>query len=375
MTSASMLLVVLLACGWAYWGLAAFAAQRWRRRAPSEPGLTPPVSVIKPVCGLEPDLRANLTSFCTQVYPDYEVLFVAERDDDPGLAVAREVAAQFASLRTVVLSAGQRVGRNLKVCGLHHAQCHARHDIIAVSDSDMRVTPGYLQRVIAPLADPSVGVVTCLYRGVDAKGLASSLETLAIGADFIPSVLVAWLLQGPRFGFGSTLAVRRGPLEASGGFVSVADELADDYRLAERIRATGAKEVLSGYVVECVLGHQAFRAMWRRRLRWSRTVRTLSPAGWVGTLVTHVTIVAALLACVRPSLVAVWALAATVLWRAACAAAIAGRTEDQGVLRLLWLLPISDLLTFVLWMASFTGRSVAWRGRELRFGPGGRLGS
>jgi ceramide glucosyltransferase len=375
MTYAAALLLVLLACGWAYWALAALAASLWRRRGDASSCSSPPVSILKPVCGPEPDLRANLESFCAQDYPEYEALFVSERDDDPGLAVAREVAERCGPRRALVLSGGPRIGRNLKVCGLEHGLRHASHDIVVVSDSDMRVTPDYLARVVAPFADPSVGVVTCLYRGAAAGGFSSCLEMLGIGADFIPSVLVAWLIQGPRFGLGATLAVRRGPLEACGGFRSLADELADDYRLAEMLRATGAKQVLSGYVVECVLGRGPFGVTWQRRLRWARTVRALSPAGWCGALVTHVTPLAGALVCIHRSGAALAALAATAFWRGLCAAWIAVRTGDRGVLRLLWLLPVSDLVAFVIWVLSFTRRRVTWRGTELEFGPGGRLGS
>lgn len=373
-TAAFGLVLCLVASGWVYWALAVWAAERWRRQRHPESAPEAGASILKPLCGLDPELQQNLASFCTQDYPRYEVLFVAETGDDPALAIAERVAAEHPNCDARLLSGTPSLGANRKVNNLAFAARHARYPLVVVSDSDMRVTPDYLRHVTAPFADADVGVVTCLYRAHKPRGLGAYLEALGIGAEFIPSVLVEWLLEGPRFGFGSTIVVRRTVLDRLGGFEAIADELADDYRITERARQVGAKQVLPNYLVDYVPGSQTVSAVTERRLRWARTIRSLRPLGALGAVVTHVFVLSALLPLLRWDPRCFWFPVATFVWRSACASWIAVRcTRDRNVPRLLWLLPLHDFWSFGIWLASLWGRNITWRGHKMTFGRGGRL--
>jgi ceramide glucosyltransferase len=239
----------------------------------------------------------------------------------------------------------------------------------------MRVMPEYLRRVTAPLADPAVGLVTCPYRGYGARGLASRLEALGIGTDFIPSAFVAYYLAGVRFAFGSTIVVRREALDQIGGFEALADELADDYRLAELVRGAGWEVRLSDYVVDDVLARESFGEMWSRRLRWARTARAMRPGPYAGAFITHGVPLALLFAASTGFAPVGWlTLCVVATIRCTTAIWIACRcTRDPVLPRLLLLLPVSDLLNFTLWACSHFGHTVVWRGERLRLGPGGRL--
>ena len=374
MRIAGGVLWTLLTCSWLYWALVVVAAIRWsRRKYPPQPR-GEPVSIVKPLCGMDPGLAENLATFCRQHYPNYEVLFVAEEPEDPGLQVARDVASRHEDCSVRVLSGSTCTGLNRKIRNLITAESAARHSVIALSDSDMRVTSDYLARVTAPLSDPSVGVVTCLYRAWKPEGVASRLEALAIGAEFIPSVLAAWLLLGADFGFGSTIVIRREALVAIGGFAAIADELADDYRLCEKVRQSGWREVLSDYVVDYVPGRQSLKDVCLRRLRWARTVRLLHPAGMLGSVVVHGFALSLLLMAMRPSATTAATALATFFYRMGCAWYV-GRhcTGDQNLPGLAWLLPLHDVWSFAIWLLSFWPTKVTWRGRSLSVDTRGRI--
>lgn len=374
MTPVAWLLCFVLACGWVYWGVAVIAAERWRKIPRTSRQYLPGVSILKPLCGTDPDLLENLASFCSQNYPRYEVLFVAEDADDPALEIAREVVQRHPYCTTRILSGSPPIGANRKVRNLAHAMQFARHDIIVISDSDMRVAPNYLARIGAHFAEPDTGVVTCLYRSWRPQGLASRLEALSIGAEFVPGVLVAWLFAGPHFGFGSTIAIRRDVLERFGGFSALADELADDFRLCEKARGTGARQVLSDYVVDYVPGRQSLAAVWARRVRWARTIRVLRPWGALASIVTHILVLSVVLAVVHRSALTLSLVLASSLWRTACAVWIARRaTEDSSVQQFPWLLPLSDMLSLGVWLASLNTRRVRWRSLDMLVGRGGLL--
>ena len=367
-----------LGASWVYWILCLIAAARWksRGRARSTPDrdFAPPVSLLKPICGTDPDQYASFQTFAQQDYPNYEILFGALDPQDAGLAPARRVAQENPTQRIQVLGGGTVLGRNYKVSTLHMLAQHAHHELIVLCDSDMRVGPQYLRSVVRPFSAPDVGLVTCPYRGCMARNLPAKLEALGIGADFMPSVFLTEWLWGTRFAFGSTIAVRRDALQAMGGFEAIADELADDYRLGMGVRAAGYRIVLSDYVVDDVLGEERFRNMWCRRLRWARTARVLQPLGWAGSFITHGTVLAiAFAAATGFAPAGLLALAATLALRGGTATATARIMGDANLPRLLPLLPVSDLMSFVLWALSFAGNTVEWRGRKFRLEKGGRL--
>jgi ceramide glucosyltransferase len=376
MTALAWALGLAVGAFWVYSLLCLWSAWSWRKAARARyAGPAPAVSILKPLCGVDAEQLENLTSFARLDYPEYEIVFGSLDAADPALDDARRVAAAHPDVRIRVVAGADEFGLNRKVCTLDRLAAEARYPVFVLCDSDMRVAPDYLSRVVAPFAEPEVGLVTCLYRAACVRGLAARLEAIAIGCDFIPSVLLTRRLSGLGFALGATIAIRRETLERIGGFRPLANELADDYRLGERVRRLGLKVALADTVVDDVIGAVDFGSMWVRRVRWAKTCRAMQPAGWAGSIVTHGLVMAAAFAAVR-GLDAVGAsvLAATAALRVAVAGAIAGGvTQDREALRSLWLSPLSDVLSFAVWVASFIGRSVVWRGRRFRLGRDGAL--
>jgi ceramide glucosyltransferase len=360
------------AAGCAYLLYAGLATKRFAARARPHPTESPPVSVLKPLCGEDADLYANLASFCRQDYPKWQVIFGVQDISDPAIAVVRRLMAEFpAADLELVVETGRR-GENLKVANLQNMLPAARHDLIIIADSDMRVSPDYLAAVTAPLLDRATGLVTCLYRGVAAGGLWSRLAALHINHGFLPQVLVAERLGGRSGCFGATIALRRDTLAAIGGFAAIADTLADDHALGAAVRRLGRAVVLSPYVVDDVIAEPSLGALFRHELRWARTIRSIAPAGFLGSVVTQpvVLALAALALDAQPR-----AAAAMLLVALACRGLMV-RMVDRA-LRLpqtpLWLVPGRDLLSFLVFVASFFTRTVAWRDRTFRVGRKGRL--
>jgi ceramide glucosyltransferase len=374
---------------WAYALFSVWAAWRWSRVswAPS-PDWLPAVTILKPVRGIDPEAYENFATFCRQDYPTdkVQILFGALDPNDPALALACRLQADFPHCDIqVIASAPEKVcGHNRKVCNLSGMLPYARHDLLVLCDSDMRVEPDYLRRITAPFArnqtpleknQKQVGMVTCPYRGVRPRGIASTLEGVSIGADFIPSTMVSRQIEDIAFGLGSTIALPRKVLEEIGGFEAIRDHLADDFLLGNATAKCGYEVVLSDYIVENVLGWEPFRAMWERRLRWMRTLRACRPVGYAGSVVTHGTPLALLFLLASAFHIAGWlALSATLALRLSVAGTIAARfTRDRTVLRGLALLLISDLLSFALFLCSYTGNHIIWRGERFRLLAGGRL--
>lgn len=337
------------------------------------PQMLPPVSILKPLKGADPDIYESFRSHCLQDYPEYEIIFGVSDADDPAVASVQRLQREFPTHVIRLVVCPQLLGANLKVSNLEQMLQAARYEHLIVNDSDIRVERDYLHRVIAPLSNERVGLVTCLYRGIAAAALGSRLESLGISTDFSAGVLAARQLEGGlRFGLGSTLAFRRADLERAGGFRSIIDFLADDYELARRIAGLGLQIQLSEVVVETHLPAYDLVGFWRHQLRWARGIRDARAGGYFGLISTFgllwalVTVVAAQAApwtwCI---------LAAVLLLRVAVALAVGkGVLQDRQVLDNLWLLPLRDLMGVAVWVASFVGHSVTWRGErfELRNG-------
>lgn len=346
--------------------LVALLGARWRRRATATADTA--VSILKPLHGMEPRLYENLRSFCLQDYPAFQLLFGVRDAADPALAVARQLRREFPQLDITVVVDARRHGRNHKVSNLTNLAQRARHPWLVIADSDISVGPDYLQRVCAPLANPATGIVTCLYRGRAAGGFWSHLGTLFIDEWFVPAVHIARLFGSQAFGFGATLALRRSTLDAIGGFESIADELADDYRLAERVRGVGLTTELSGYIVTTDVTEDSLRPLMTHELRWMRTIRMLSPLGFPCMVVSFGLVVAAIgTSLTGGSETALVLLAVTCAARAALHFAVAQRKP-----RWFWragltlpLMLLRDVLNLALWATAFAGRHVAWAGHEL----------
>lgn len=379
--AAQTLLGVCVAAFWFYSLLAVVAARQWHRARPAPlPDYTPAVTLLKPVRGVDAEAYANFASFCALDYPPerVQILFGALDPADPALALVRRLQTDFpqADIGLITPPPDAVIGYNRKVSNLAAMRPHAKHDLLVLCDSDMRVQPDYLRRVVAPFA-AGAGLVTCPYRGFQAESFAAVLESLGIGSEFIPSALVSRILEGVGFAFGSTIALTREALDALGGFESLKDELADDFRLGNGARRAGFEVVLSDYVVDDVLGAERFGAMWARRLRWARTVRSCRPAGYAGAIITHGLVFALLFLLANGFRLPGWTLfGLTLAVRLMTAVWIAARyTRDSNVTRRWYLLPLSDLLSFALYVGSYLGNTIVWRGERFRLRPGGRLAS
>jgi ceramide glucosyltransferase len=343
-------------------------------RAPMPCAVTQPaVSILKPLRGKDPALAENLRSFLRQDYPVFQLICGVADAGDPAAVVVRQLIAEFpAADIALVIDATQR-GTNLKVANLRNMLPAAKHDLLVLADSDMRVGAGYLAAVTAPLvADPEVGLVTCLYRAISAGGLLSDLASLHINHGFLPQAVVGESLGKGAGCFGATMAFDRATLVATGGFEGLADMLADDHALGGRVRQLGKRVDLSPYVVDDIVAEDSFLGLFRHELRWARTIRLVAAAGFAGSVVTYPVPLALLALCLAAAPQA----AAAMLVLALLVRAINARRIDRA-LRLkaapLWLLPVRDLLSFGVFLASFFGRSVAWRDRRFRIGPEGQL--
>ena len=367
-------LVALCCVATAYVVLAALALPSARSLAKRTAGnggraATGPVSVLKPLCGAEPRLYENLSTFCEQTHPCYELLFGVSSSADPAIAVVRRLQAAFPS-RDIALVVDSRVhGHNLKVSNLINLAARAKHPLIVLADSDIAVAPDYLEAVTAPLADPQVGIVTCLYHAKSVGGFWTRVGAQFINEWFAPSVRIAHAGGSRSFGFGATLALRASVLADIGGFDALKDCLADDYWLAEHTRQRGMTTVLSEVVVDTDVVEPTFHALWLRETRWLRTIRSINPLGFAFLFITFTApwlLVGALLtahaAAGREAVLA----ASTVLGIAARIAlhARASRAAEE-FWRDLPLVPLRDALLAAQWLNAVFGSHVVWRGARM----------
>ena len=350
--------------GTAFYLFSVVSAWRFLRQPRATPGFHPPVSILKPVRGADPHAYECFRSHCLVDYPEYEIIFGVHDPADPAVALVERLKQEFPQRRIELVVCPRALGTNRKVSNLIQMLPAACYDHLLVNDGDIRVPSDYLQRIMPPLADAKVGLVTALYRAVAGSTLGSKLEALSI-SDFASAVVVSY---GSRrhfhYGFGSTLAFPRRVLEQVGGFDALADYLADDHQIGTLIAQAGYGIVVSDLVVETILPDYSLRDFWDHQLRWARTVRDASPRGNLGLALVFGVQWAAV--AVIAAAGAVWALA---LFAVAYAARIAaqlvtalGVCHDSATPRRLWLLPLRDLQAMLVWAAAFAGRTVVWRG-------------
>lgn len=333
----------------------------------------PAVSILKPLKGEDPEIYESFRSHCRQDYAQYEIIFGVSDPQDPAVQAVERLRQEFPQRAIQLVVCSQPLGANTKVSNLAQMLRAAQYDHLIVSDSDIRVEPDYLQKVMAPLADANVGMVTCLYRGVASPTSGSRLESLGISTDFCAGVLVARSLEGSvRFGLGSTMAFRRRNLEAIGGFESFVDYLADDYELGKRIAALGLEVRLSEVVVETFLPAYDLREFFEHQLRWARGVRDSRPGGYLGLLFTFGWQWAALAVIASGGAAWAWGIAAVaVSLRLLVAQTVGGRVlKDRQVARFLALLPFRDVVAVLVWLASFASNTVTWRGERFHLENG-----
>lgn len=363
----AVLLIGAVAAAYQLLSLAA-AFRHLLSREPAVPRSLPAVSILKPIHGLDPAFREAIRSHATQDYPEFEILFGVKALDDPAVPEIRRLIADFPALHIRLMECGTRTP-NAKVGALMDLAAAARHPVLLVNDSDIRVPQGYLQRVVAALNEPGTGLVTCLYTG-RANSVPGKWEALGVSTDFAPSILVARMIGVREFGMGSTLCFRAKQLEQIGGFAAVSDYLADDYQLAKRITQRGYRAVVSKVTVTTQVGDDTWSGVWRHQVRWARTIRVSRGGGYAGLPVTHA------------GLWALMAVAAGQWWvaLALCGARIAAGVVS-GVLvlgnreMLAWapLIPLWDLWAFAVWFAGLSGDTVMWRGRRVRLTAEGRI--
>ena len=334
----------------------------------------PPVSILKPLKGTDPEIYQSFRSHCLQDYPEYEIIFGVSDASDPAVASVQRLQREFPGRQIQLVICPQIIGANIKVSNLIQMLARAQYGCLIVNDSDIHVEADYLRSVVAPLAgDSKIGMVTCLYRGVPAATFWSRLESLGISTDFCAGVLAARQLEGGiRFGLGSTMVFRRAELDRIGGFESFVDYLADDYELGKRIAGLGLNVQLSEVVVETNLPAYDWANFFSHQLRWARGVRDARPGGYFGLPFTFGMMWSLLAVVAASGAVWTWAvLAITWLLRAALAFTV-GQTvlNDRQLMRNIWLLPVRDLIGVGIWLASFGGSTVTWRGDrfELRKG-------
>lgn len=358
----------------------AIALFRFRRPAPSSSSRIdyPPVTLLKPLCGLEPNLRENLASFFDQQYPHFEIIFGMRDDTDPALQVLRSVQRDFPAVPVNVVFSGEPKWPNAKVWSLEKMYAQAEHPYLIVSDSDVRVERNYIEEVVRPLLDSTTGLVTCVYRGVPTGGLWSRLEALGMSIEMTAGVLASDLLEGMTFALGPTMAIRADVLDAIGGMAVLADYCADDYVLGNLVHNAGWKVQLSRHAIDHVVLNRSFKSSILHQVRWMKSARFSRPLGHIASVLSFgmpfALMAAAAAAVLHHPLLALALLAFGLLNRALLAVLAGGIVVgDRNALRYFWLFPLRDLMGFCFWALSFFGNTVLWRNQVYELHAGGKM--
>ena len=368
-------------------GMALVAALRYRRNCRQlrgqatsvPPESLPPVTILKPVHGMEPRLEETLESFFRQDYPEFEIIFGARNGEDQSLAVIAKLRARYPDVRTRVVISGEPSWPNAKVFSLAKMMGSSDNSYFVISDSDILVKPDFLRNVVPPLLQPQVGLVTCLYQGIPARDLWSQLEALGMSVEMPAGVMVADMMEGMKFALGAAMAVRRDVIDVIGGMREAAQFYSDDFVLGHLIASAGFQVVLSHYRVGHVLAGRSLRRTFGDQLRWMKSTRFSRPWGHVGSGLTYAVpfgLTALLLGITSHHhlLLGGALFAAAWLNRMLLAMAIGwGVIRDRRCLRFCWLYPVRDLLGFCTWAVSFAGNKFFWRGEPYEFGEEGRI--
>ncbi len=359
------LVILLLAMApLAYYVVAILAAVRFfrRERRKSLPEFWPAISVLKPVCGVDFDSYENFSSFCRQNYENYEILFCVNEMSDPAVPVIQRVMAEFPQRHIRIFSGAPQYGTNRKVNNLALLTKEAQYEFLVQSDGDVRVGPNYLREVIAPFADPAVGVLSCFYRGIAQPNLEAEVEAVGAASDFVAGALVADWVEGVTFALGASVATNKTWLAKIGGYEAIANFLADDYEIGNRVHKAGGKVLLSRETIWTMYPARNLREFWEHQVRWARTTRMVRPVSFLGLIVTHGLPWAIAAALVAPGIwISVGYLTAYLLLRMSMAWVVGVWGIDDEVLRKkMWLVPFRDAVNFAVWVAGFTSNRVKW---------------
>lgn len=349
---------------------------RSRKQARERTDYLPPVSILKSVCGVGDGTYHNLASFCEQHYPRYQIIFGVQDRRDPVVSVIQRLMRDFRlqDIDIQLVVCDRAMGTNPKVSNLIQMEARAQYPFLLISDSDIRVGRDYLRQVIQPMRNPNVGAVTCMCHSLS-KGIVGTLEALKESTEFCPQVLAARKLEGIKFGLGSTILVRRQALEQIGGLTPIADYLADDFLLGNRIANAGYTVVISDFIVEHELSIQDFRRFVQRQIRWNRGIRSCRPWGYRGLLFSYGV----------PAGFIFWVLSGRSFWGTAVfSATVLARwvmgyvvgalfLNDRAARRFLWAVPLQDLISFALWCFGLVGNAVYWGGNYFLLTPEGKL--
>jgi ceramide glucosyltransferase len=367
--------VLLLAAGPLFYYLAAtLAALRFfrRERAQNLRTYTPPVSMLKPVRGCDFATWENYASFCNQNYPDYEILFAVNDAADPAVPQIQRLIAEFPTHKIKLLIGAENLGANRKVNKLARLSREAHHEILVLTDGDVRVGPDYLREVVAPFAGESTGAVTSFYRAIAEKNLGAQLEAVGASSDFFAGVLMADLTEGVHFALGASVVTTKRWLAKIGGFESIAGVLADDYELGRRISQAGGRVLLSREPVWTIYPAQTWKTFWDHQVRWARTVRICRPLSYLGLIFTLGLPWAVLAALIAPApwLAATYLLAYLVLRHVMAWTVGVWGVGDEVLRRKLWLVPLRDAIYTVVWLAGFASNRITWNGQQFTMQKG-----
>ena len=367
-------MLLVAAAPLAYYVTATIAAFRFflRERQRKLADFTPPVSLLKPVRGVDFGSYENHASFCRQNYPDYEILFAVNDAKDSVIPLIEQLQEEFPERHIRLLIGAEQIGANRKVNKLARLEREAQHEILVLTDGDVRVGPNYLREVVAPFADKKVGAVTSFYRGIAEKNLGAELEALGAASDFFAGVLVADWMEGVKFALGASIVTTKEWVQKIGGFAAIADMHSDDYELGCRIAKAGGRVELSRETVATMYPEQTTEGFWDHQVRWARTVRLCRPISYLGLIFTHGLPWAILAALVAPAhwigaayLAAYLILRLTMAWTVGV-----WGVGDQIVRQKLWLIPFRDAINFVIWLASFASNRITWGGNEFTMQKG-----
>ena len=351
-----------------YYLIALFSSWRYFAQpdVQAEASFTPPISILKPIRGLDLDAYENLASFCRLDYPAYELLFCVDADDESVLSVLAKLTASFPQSNIRILYGSGRRATNDKVAKLARLASEASYEHLVISDSDVRVRPDYLRQVIAPLRDPKVGATTCIYVPTEIKTVTDRVQTIGMMSDFYAGVLVDWQLEGIKFALGPSIATTRARLAAFGGYEALENRPADDLLVGRLIAEQGCEVALLRYTIETVCDYGSFPELLHKRLRWMVVMRHMRGWGHFGLVFTQGLPFALLATAVHPSMAtAAIYLGSYALLRAAMAWTIGIHGLRQ---QFLWkeipLIPVWDAVAFAIWLTSFGRNTIRWRGAD-----------
>lgn len=334
---------------------------------------TPPVSVLKPVRGLEKNLKRNLRTIATQDYPNYQVIYSVQDPQDSAYPILKEIQREFGSERISVVISNVEAGANGKVNNLLGAIEEARHDIIIISDSDTNLRPDYIRNIVSPLANPDVGCVCTPFKVTKADSWYEKMELLTMNADFMPSVMFAEVTGASNSCLGPSIAIRRSTLDKLGGLESLADYLVEDYEIGRRVWTSGQKMVLLPYMIDVVVDLSSWKNWWSHQVYWDQNTYLARPSAFISTVLIRSVPFALIFALLRSDLIGLGILLTTIVIRMISAMMVAQTMQDKETIKNLYLLPFRDAVGLIFWGLAFTQRTVIWRGVEFKLTSHGKM--